>query len=102
MSLFDEIAADAPLLLAELGRPATFRGAPVAILTGDAQVAMDLNTGGFVPTGSKTFKFLYTSFSAAPPKDGEVITCQGVAWRLKGIGRNPNSSWYIAHAEPVA
>ena len=101
MSFFAEAAADAAEILAEIGRPVTFRDVPALAIIGGQEMSLDLGTGGFSESGQLACKLLAASFQRTPPQDGERITHAGKTYRITSIMRREPSPWYELKCAPL-
>ena len=100
MSLFTESAADAAEIYAEAGRTVTFRTASVKVMIPQTEVAMDLQTGGFVQSGSLVVRFLASAYISSPITDGEKLTYDGKVYRIASISRRPPGAIIECRCEP--
>lgn len=101
MSLFDEFATDAAEIFNEAGRTVTFRNAEVKVMIPQTEVAMDLQTGGFVQSGSLVVRFLAASYAAQPIVDGEHVVYDGKLYRITSISRRPPGAIIECRCEPA-
>lgn len=94
-SIFDTFAADAVLILAEIGRPIHFRGQQVNAIVADPSFTESLGAGGFSAVGSRVVvKVLRSAYAASLPASGELV-----GYPLDSAG-NPTRHW-VVDAEPV-
>lgn len=102
MSLFNTIAADAAVILAEAGRELSFRGQTVKAMIGEQTLGFNLENGGMVADGTLSVKLLAASYSGAnAPKDGEYFTYNGRRYQIVTVSYRPPSAWHICTATPV-
>lgn len=101
MPFFEDAATDAAEILAEVGRPVTFRAATVSAMIPDQQAGLDLQTGGFSTDGSLVVRFLAADYLAQPPADGEKVTHDGKEYRISSISRKTPSAWFECRCQPV-
>lgn len=100
MTLFEEFAEDASLILYEIGRTIRYRNADVKALVGEQTLGYDLEKGGMVATGSLTVKLLHATYASAPPKDGDHLTFADVKYRVNTVVFRPPSAWFILTCDP--
>ena len=94
MSLFDTFAADCAYILNDIGRDVSFRGVTVKAVVSDPNPMDALVVGGFSAQGSgQVFKFLRSSYAAALPASGEIITFDGVKWFIETVETRPLAPW---------
>lgn len=101
MSFFDTTAADAALIVAEVGRTVTFRSADVKAMVSPQGVALDLAAGGFSETGAIRVKFLRAAYSSQPPADGERIVFAGKTYRIDSVTPSQLSPWFEVNASTL-
>lgn len=101
MSLHEEFAADAPGILAEIGRPVTFRSVEWLALIGDASLSLDLQTGGFAQAGQITVKLQRSSLASSPPQDGERLTHNGTSYRIDSVTTRNPAIWFELRCSPL-
>lgn len=91
---FEIFAADAALILAEIGRPVHFRGEQVSAILGDPAFSEALAAGGFSQVGSRiSIKVLRTPYEAQLPATGELV-----GYPLDSAG-NPARHWVVESVE---
>lgn len=94
MSIFETFAADAAIILNEIGRTVHFRGNQVKGIVGDPNFGEQLIAGGFEPTGTMiSLKLLRQPLESSIPQTGELV-----GYPLDGNG-SPTSLWQITSIE---
>lgn len=91
---FEIFAADAALILEEIGRPIRFRGTEVKAILADPAFSEALMAGGFSQVGSRIgVKVLRAPYEASLPATGELV-----GYPLDGSG-NPTRHWVVESIE---
>lgn len=88
MSLYDEMAADFALVLAEFGKPITINGQPHTALISEPAEAVSLQVGGL--DVSRSFK-AKVARSALPimPRIGDALAYNHVTYHLRAVEDRP-------------
>jgi hypothetical protein len=94
MSLFDEMAADAPELLAEVGRDVIIDGITTKAVVGAPVESEVLADGGFIVQVTIEVKLLRAGLVSVPEK-GSKLTFNGVVVRIKSISDHPPYPWVV-------
>lgn len=110
MGLYDaEWAADAATILAEIPKAVTVRrgsGAATAfnVLMGPPMVQQNLETGGFLNTTAFDVKFLKADAALHPGviAYGNLVSYNGLNYRIVAINDRPPSAWIIVRVEGAA
>lgn len=94
MSLFDEMAADAPELLSEVGRDIILNGVTMKAIVGAPVESEVLSDGGFIVQVNIEVKLLRAGLVSLPEK-GQKLTFNGVVVRIKSISDHPPYPWVV-------
>lgn len=93
-NIFDTFAADAAIILNEIGRPIRFRGDEIKAILGDPSFSEALVAGGFSQVGSRiSVKVLRGPYEASLPATGELV-----GYPLDNAG-NPQRHWIVESIE---
>lgn len=107
-NIFDIFAADAALILAEIGRPVRFRGEVVSAILGDPAFSESLVAGGFSQVGSRiSVKVLRGPYEASLPATGELVGYPLDSsnnptrhWIVESVETRPLSAWVRLDLKP--
>jgi hypothetical protein len=88
MGLYEEMAADLPKIILEIGRDVVIDGSTVKATVSETQIMETLSDGGFQQSAQIEFKCLVASLPSIPAI-GKKITFNGIVYRINAIGHRP-------------
>ena len=88
MGLYEDMAADLPKIILEIGRSVVVDGALVKATVSETQITEALMDGGFQQMAQIEFKYIASSLPSIPDI-GKKVVFNGKTYRINAIGYRP-------------
>ena len=95
-NIWDEIANDAPKILAEVGREVEFRGKKILVLLDTNPLSQDIGDGGFIYSSGFRVRMLAlkgSDYQLNPPKQGERMAIYDRSHTIKRVTQRYPDPW---------
>lgn len=97
------LAQDAAQIISQIGHRAEWKGSTYDCLIADPDVDVDLQEGGFLPSGTFTLKFLRSDFNdgAGPfPDQNDRVTYDGEVYKVTSYINKADSPFIKVSIDP--
>lgn len=100
MGFFSEIKSGLKEIFSEIGEKASFRGQEYTCAITQGENALELESGGLVPSGNFNLKFLEEELGSIVPKVGEIITYNNIQYRIVWVSNRRNRGQIEVQVKP--
>jgi len=90
MSFFSEITSALHEIFSAFSQPVVWRGRVMNAIISEGQQTVELESGGFVPDGTFTVKFLEKGLYGEYPAIGEIVEYNGKQYRIHWVSIRAN------------